>query len=221
MGYHPVFLDLRGRPCVVVGGGAVAQEKVESLLDAGARVTVVSPSVTEGLEALAATHEIVHHPRAYRRGDLDDAVVAYVAVDDDAVRAAVAAEAAASRVLVNIVDVPQLCTFISPAVVRREPVVVAISTGGASPALARRLREELEARVGPEYGVAATILARLRPVIQSVEADPQARARTFARLVDGPLLDALRKRDAAGVDAILRDAAGEGATLQVLGVDLR
>jgi hypothetical protein len=69
--------------------------------------------------------------------------------------------------------------------------------------------------------VAATILARLRPVIQSVEADPQARARTFARLVDGPLLDALRKRDAAGVDAILRDAAGEGATLQVLGVDLR
>ncbi len=221
MGYHPVFLDLRGRPCVVVGGGAVAQEKVESLLDAGARVTVVSPSLTAALEALAATHEVVHHPRAYRRGDLDDAVLAYVAVEDDAVRAAVAAEAAASRVLVNVVDVPQLSTFISPAVVRRDAVVVAVSTGGASPALARRLREELEERVGPEYGVAATILARVRPIIQSAEPDPQTRARTFARLVDGPLLDALRKRDAAEVDAILRDAAGEGATLRALGVDLR
>jgi len=221
VGYHPVFLDLRGRPCVVVGGGAVAQEKVESLLDAGARVTVVSPSLTAALEALAATHEVVHHPRAYRRGDLDDAVLAYVAVEDDAVRAAVAAEGAASRVLVNVVDVPQLCTFISPAVVRREAVVVAVSTGGASPALARRLREELEERVGPEYGVAATILARVRPIIQSAEPDPQTRARTFARLVDGPLLDALRKRDAAEVDAILRDAAGEGATLRALGVDLR
>jgi len=221
VGYHPVFLDLHGRCCVVVGGGAVAQQKVESLLDAGARVTVVSPSLTDGLEGLAATHEILHHPRTYRRGDLDDAVLAYVAVDDDAVRTAVAADAAASRVLVNVVDVPQLCTFIAPAVVRRDPVVVAVSTGGASPALARRLRQELEARVGEEYGVAATILARLRPVVRRAESDPQARARTFARLVDGPLLDALRKGDTAGVDAILRDAAGEGATLEALGVELR
>jgi len=221
VGYHPVFLDLRGRSCVVVGGGVVAQQKVESLLEAGARVTVVSSSLIEALEGLAATHEIVHHARAYRRGDLDDAVLAYVAVDDDALRTAVAADAAASRVLVNVVDVPQLCTFIAPAVVRRDPVVVAVSTGGASPALARRLRQEIEARVGEEYGVAATILARLRPVVQSAESDPQARARTFARLVDGSLLDALRKRDTAGVDAILRDAAGEGATLQALGVELR
>ncbi len=221
MGYHPVFLDLRGRSCVVVGGGVVAQQKVESLLEAGARVTVVSPSLIEALEGLAATHEIVHHARAYRRGDLDAAALAYVAVDDETIQAAVAADAAASRVLVNVVDVPQLCTFIAPAVVRRDPVVVAVSTGGASPALARRLRQELEARVGEEYGVAATILARLRPVVQRAESDPQARARMFARLVEGSLLDALRKRDTAGVDAILRDAAGEGATLQALGVELR
>jgi len=221
VGYHPVFLDLRGRSCVVVGGGAVAQQKVQSLLDAGARVTVVSPSLVDALERLAATHEIVHHARAYRRGDLDAAALAYVAVDDETIQAAVAADAAASGVPVNVVDVPRLCTFISPAVVRRDPVMVAISTGGASPALARRLREELEERVGHEYGVAAMILARLRPVVQRAEADPEARARTFARLVEGPLLDALRKRDTAGVDAILRDAAGEGATLQALGVELR
>jgi precorrin-2 dehydrogenase/sirohydrochlorin ferrochelatase len=218
--YHPVYLDLRGRRCVVVGGNDVAQDKVESLLEADARVTVVSPVLTAALGALAETHEILHHPRSYRSGDLADAVLAYVAVDDEAEQTAVATDASAAGVLVNVVDMPRLCTFIAPAVVRREPIVIAISTGGASPALARRLRAELEAHVGPEYGVAATILARLRPLLRAAEPDPDARARTFARLVDGPLLDALRARDAAGVDAILRTVAGEGATLGALGVAL-
>jgi precorrin-2 dehydrogenase/sirohydrochlorin ferrochelatase len=218
--YHPVYLDLRGRRCVVVGGGDVAQDKIESLLDVEARVIVVSPALTAALSALAETHEIIHHPRSYRTGDLADAVLAYVAVDDEAEQEAVATDAAAAGVLVNVVDIPRLCTFIAPAVVRRESVVIAISTAGASPALARRLRAELEAHVGPEYGVAATILARLRPLVRAAEPDPQARARTFARLVDGPLLDALRAGDTAGVDAILRAAAGDGATLGALGVTL-
>jgi precorrin-2 dehydrogenase/sirohydrochlorin ferrochelatase len=180
----------------------------------------VSPVLTAALAALADTHEILHHARPYRRGDLTGAVLAYVAVDDEHEQEEVAGDAAAAGVFLNVVDVPRLCTFIAPAVVRREPVAIAISTGGASPALAHRLREELEARVGPEYGVAATILARLRPLVRAAEPDPQARARTFARLVDGPLLDALRARDSAGVDAILRAAAGEGATLGALGVAL-
>jgi precorrin-2 dehydrogenase / sirohydrochlorin ferrochelatase len=218
--YHPVHLDLRGRPCVVVGGGEVARPKVESLLEVGARVTVVSPTLVSPLAALAETHEIVHHPRPYRTGDLADAALAYVAVDDPAVQTAVAAEASAARVFLNVVDVPALCTFIAPAVVRRGPVVIAISTGGASPALARRMREDLEARVGTEYGLAATILAKVRPLVQAAHPDAPGRSRTFARLVDGPLLEALRARDVAGVDAILRDAVGDGATLAALGVAL-
>lgn len=220
MHYHPVYLDLRGRPCVVVGGGEIASHKVASLLDAGARVTVVSPTLVPALAALAETHEIVHHPRAYRSGDVAGAALAYAAIDDDATQATVAADAAAAGVPLNVVDVPQRCSFIAPAVVRRGPVVIAISTGGASPALARRLREELESCVGPEYGVAATILARLRPLVRGAEADPAARARTYARLVDGPLLDAIRTGDAAEVDAILREAAGERATLASLGIAL-
>jgi siroheme synthase-like protein len=218
--YHPVHLDLRGRPCVVVGGGEVARHKVENLLEAGARVTVVSPTVVPALAALAETHEIVHHPRPYRTGDLTGAALAYVAVDDTAVQTAVAAEAGVTGVFVNVVDAPPLCTFIAPAIVRRGPVVVAISTGGASPALARRMREELETRVGAEYGLAATILAKLRPLVRAAHPDATARTRTFARLVDGPLLDALRARDVAGVDAILREAVGDGATLAALGVSL-
>ncbi len=220
MRYHPVHLDLRGRTCVVIGGSDAARQKVEGLLEAGARVTVVSPTLVPALAALADTHEIVHHPRPYRTGDLAGAALAYAAVDDAAVQSTLAAEASAAGVFLNVVDVPQLCTFIAPAIVRRGPVVVAISTGGASPALARRLREELEARVGPEYGLAAAILAKVRPLVREAEHDAAARSRTFARLVDGPLLDALRARDAAGVDAILRDVVGDGATLATLGVAL-
>ncbi len=220
MQYHPVYLDLRGRTCVVVGGGEVAARKAASLLEAGARVTVVSPELVGELAALAETHEIVHHARPYRTGDLAGAALAYVAVDDDAIQAGAAADAAAAGVPINVVDVPQRCTFIAPAVVRRGPIAVAISTGGASPALARRLREELETHVGPEYGVAATILARVRPLVRDREADPATRARTFARLVEGPLLEAIRAHDANRVDALLRDAAGERATLAALGIAL-
>ena len=220
MQYHPVHLDLRGRPCVVVGGGEVARHKVERLLEAGARVVVVSPTVVPALAALAETHEIVHHPRPYRTGDLTGAALAYAAVDDIVVQTAVAAEASAAGVFLNVVDVPQLCTFIAPAIVRRGSVVIAISTGGASPALARRIREDLETRVGAEYGLAATILAKVRPLVRAAHTDATARANTFARLVDGPLLDALRARDGAGVDAILRETVGDGATLAALGVKL-
>lgn len=220
MQYHPVHLDLRGRPCVVVGGSDVALRKVEGLLEAGARVTVVSPALVPALAALAETHEIIHHPRAYRPGDLAGVALAYAAVDDPAVQEALAAEATAAGVFLNVVDVPRLCTFIAPAVVRRGPVLVAISTGGASPALARRLREEIEAHVGAEYGLVATILAKVRPLVRAAQPDAPTRSRTYARLVDGPLLEALRARDAASVDAILRDAVGEGTSLASLGVAL-
>lgn len=220
MQYYPVYLDLRGRACVVVGGGEVATRKVESLLEAGARVTVVSPGMTPPLAALAETHEIVHHPRPYRTGDLAGAALAFAATDDETVHAAIAADAAAAGVLLNVVDRPRLCSFIVPAVVRRGPVAIGISTGGASPALARRMRQELEASIGPEYELAVTILARLRPLVHAAKPDQEARARVFAGLVDGPLLDALRARDAAAVDRILAGAVGDGTTLATLGVTL-
>ncbi|HEY2385622.1 MAG TPA: bifunctional precorrin-2 dehydrogenase/sirohydrochlorin ferrochelatase [Candidatus Binatia bacterium] len=220
MQYHPVHLDLRGRPCVVVGGGEEALRKVESLLEAGARVTVVNPTLVPSLAALAETHEVIHHARAYRQGDLAGAALAYAAVDDPALQAALAAAATAAGVFLNVVDVPRLCTFIAPAVVRRGPVLVAVSTGGASPALARRLRQEIECQVGAEYGLAAAILAKVRPLVRAAQPDAATRSRTYAGLVDGPLLAALRARDAESVDAILRAAVGEGTSLASLGVAL-
>ncbi len=220
MQYFPVYLDLEGRPCVVIGGGEVAERKVESLLAAGARVTVVAPSLTAALAALADTHEIVHHPRSYRGGDLAGAALAFAATDDEAVDATIAAEAVGSGVLLNVADRPQLCGFIMPAVVTRGPVSVAISTAGTSPALSRRIKRDLEPALGEEYGLAATILGKLRPIVVDAEPDQARRAEVFASLVDSPLLEALRARDAARVDAVLTRLVGPQATLARLGLSL-
>jgi precorrin-2 dehydrogenase/sirohydrochlorin ferrochelatase len=220
MQYHPVYLDLRGRPCVVIGGGEGAARKVESLLAAGARVTVVSPELTAALAALAETHEIMHHLRPYRHGDLAGAAVAYAATGDDAVHAEVAAEAAVAGVWLNVVDRAHLSSFIAPAVATRGPVSVAISTGGASPALARHLREKVEEAIGPEYGLAATILGKLRPLVQEAHAEQGARRAVFASLIASPLLADLRARDAHAVDALLEKHVGPGTTLATLGVTL-
>ena len=218
MQYYPAYLELRGHPCVVIGGGDVAARKVATLLEAGARVTVVSPTLTPDLSALADTHEIVHHARSYRRGDLAGAWLAYAATDDDAVHAEIAAEAAEARVFLNVVDRPRLCSFIVPAVVRRGPVAVAVSTGGASPALAKRLARELDAAVGAEWGLAAEVLGKLRERLAT--ADPAARARIFAALADTPLVTALRDADVARVDALLAEHVGGATTLAGLGGDL-
>jgi precorrin-2 dehydrogenase/sirohydrochlorin ferrochelatase len=218
--YYPVYLDLSGRSCLVIGGDQAAEARVTALLAAGARVTVISPELTPALAALAETHEIVHHPRAYRAGDLREAVLVHASIADEEVGEAIAAEADERGVWLNVIDKPRLCRFITPAVVQRGPVAVAISTGGASPALARRLRQDVERAVGPEYGLAATILGRLRPIVAGAERDPDARARIFGALADSDLLCALRARDAAAVDAILSEHVGKHTSLAALGVSL-
>ncbi len=217
MQYYPAYLELRGHPCVVIGGGEIAERKVATLIEAGARVTVVSPRLTPGLTALAETHEVMHHARVYRRGDLAGAWLAYAATDDDTVHAAIAAEAAEARVFLNVVDRPRLCSFIVPAIVRRDPVAIAVSTGGASPALAKRLARELDETVGAEWGRAAQVLGKLRARLADV--DLPTRARIFAALADTPLVSALRAGDTARVDALLTEHVGTPTTLADLEMD--
>ena len=142
--YYPVFLDLRGRRVVVIGGGAMGEEKVTRLLPYEAQVVVVSPDVTDEVAELADDGTIEWVRRPYRRGDLDGAFIAIVAdTSDDAVNQAVSEEARERNVPLNVADVTDLCTWITPSVARRGEVIVATSTGGASPALARRFREIL------------------------------------------------------------------------------
>ena len=142
--YYPVFLDLRGRRVVVIGGGAMGEEKVTRLMPYGADVVVVSPDVTDEVSELADDGKIEWVRRPYRPGDLEGAFIAIVAdTSDDAVNQVVSEEARERNVPLNVADVTDLCTWITPSVARRGEVIVATSTGGASPALARRFREIL------------------------------------------------------------------------------
>jgi len=161
---YPVFLDLDGIEALVVGGGAVALRKAKGLAEAGARVTVIAPSLVAGLEAVA---DVVER-RAYRRGDAGRFQLVITATDDPSVNAAVADEAKEARIWVNSADDPANCSFILPAVARRGAVTVAVSTGGASPALASRLRTMIASReLTPEVESAAVELARQRAEIHA------------------------------------------------------
>ena len=162
MAYYPVFLELRDRPCLVVGGGAVAERKVEGLLDAGARVTVVSPVVTDRIATWAASAHLVHVPRAYRYGDLAAQELVFVAIDDAPITPAIVAEARERRVWVNAADDARHSDFILPSVLRRGALTVAVGTGGASPALARLIREELETYFTDDYGPLVDVAAEVR-----------------------------------------------------------
>lgn len=160
--HYPVFLDLAERPCLVVGGGPVAEGKVTGLLAAGARVTVVSPIVTERLAAWAAEGRIMHVARPYRADDLAGRQLAFTATDDSEVTAAVSADGRARGVWVNAADDPAHCDFILPAVVRRGRLAVAVSTGGASPAAARAIREELEGYLTTAHAALVELAAEAR-----------------------------------------------------------
>ena len=212
---HPVFLCLEGRSCVAVGGDRPIEDKVEACHRAGAQVTVVSPELTPALRALADAGGIRWQARAYATGDLEGALLAYASTRDPETIARLREEAARTRVLLNVIDVPDACSFLSPAVVRRGDLQVAIGTGGASPSLAASLRREIERTVGPEYAPLVAILGAVR----RVRRDDPARTAVLESLLDSPLLELLRRGDRTGVDHLLARIAGEGCTLDRLGVE--
>jgi len=203
MRYLPILVDLDGRPCLVVGGGDVAARKVEMLLGVGARPRVVATRVGVRLEEIAAAAPAVTiERRPYRTADLEGAALAFAATDDPALQDAIARDARAAGVWLNAVDEPERCSFVMPAVLDRAPLVVAVSTSGASPALARRIRDDVAAALGPEYDAALEHLAGLRIRF----APGRERQEAFLRLVDGGLVEALRDHDDARVRALTAEA---------------
>jgi len=215
--YFPAFLDLRGRSCVVIGGGAVARGKVLGLLPCGARVRVVSPEVHRDLGRLAGRGTIGWERRAYRPGDLAGAFLAVAATDDPALNEAVYDEALRERALVNVVDVPDRCQFVYGAVMRRGRLLAAISTGGAAPAHAARLRRELSAFWGPEQGQLVSAYRRLRPYVMERIATVEARKRFWLDLVRrNPALEFLASHRARDADALLRAEADRFAAAEGL-----
>lgn len=167
MAYYPVCLEMRQRRCLVVGGGPVAERKVAGLLEAGARLTVVGPSATGRLRAWARAGRVRLLLRDYAASDLGGHSIVFVATDDGRVNADVARDAREAGVLVNAADDPAHCDFILPAVLRRGALTVAVSTGGASPALARTVRDELDAYLDREdYTALARVAADARRTLR-------------------------------------------------------
>lgn len=159
---YPVFFDLTQRPCVVIGGGPVAERKVAGLVEAGATVTVISPRLTERLRQWIHEGVVQYVARGYQFGDLSGFFLAFVTTGNPAVDATIFADGRAAGVLINSADDPTHCDFFLPAVIRRGDLAIAVSTGGASPALARTVREELQEIVGEEYTTLVEIAAATR-----------------------------------------------------------
>jgi precorrin-2 dehydrogenase/sirohydrochlorin ferrochelatase len=191
---YPVSLvGLENKRCIVVGGGEVAQRKVESLLQGGAeRVVVISPRLTSKLRALLQANRIEHRPRGYQQGDLEDGFVVIAATDDPDVNGRVWQEAQERRLLINVVDDPDRCNFFVPSVVRRGDLTISICSGGQAPALSARLRQELEPRFGREYAAFLEMAAALRERVGR-ELSSRARSRFWYALTDSEVLALLKE----------------------------
>ena len=187
------LVGLEQRLSVVVGGGRVAARKVEALLDAGARVVVISPALVPELERYGQAGRIQVVARPYQPGDLAGAFLVVIATDDPVANQAARQEAMQRGCLVNLVDDPARSTFILPAVLRRGEITIAVSTGGASPALARLVREQLEGMIGAEYEQLADLLAELRPALLTRFDTEELRLAAIRSLASPATLDLLRR----------------------------
>ncbi len=209
--WYPILMNVLGRELVVIGGGSVAGRKLEALLECGARPTVIAPRLGAAVRRLVDSGRVRHVARRYRPGDLAGARLALIAVADPEASSRAAAEASRRGIPVNVADRPELSSFILPSVLRRGRLTVAVSTGGASPAWARRIRLRLEAAFGPEYALLFERLARARRRTLDRVRDGRRRRRLLRSLADDSLLELARAPGARALGshlARLTSAAG-------------
>jgi len=209
MSFYPICLDLEAKPCVVVGGGRVAERKVLGLLCCSAQVSVVSPVITEELQLQHAQGNIEWIDREYLQGDLAQAFLVIAATDDEKTQKQVYEEATINNLLLNVADVPQRCNFILPATVRRGDLTISVSTAGKSPALARKLRMELEKRFGPEYRVLVNILGAIRPEILASGLLQSENEQFFKELLHDDLEKWVKNKNWDSIEKHFRAVAGD------------
>jgi len=213
MRYYPIYLDLKERAVLVVGGGVVAEGKTEQLIEAGARVRIVSPALTERLSAWVERGVIRHRLGIFNEDDLVGVTLVISATDDQAVNEAVARSAAKRGLLCNVVDQPALCSFITPALVTRGDLQISISTGGGSPALAQRVKREVAALIGGEYGELLELAAELRAEAKQRVRDFERRRALLHAFVESEAIELLRAGRRAEAQRIAREllAAAEAS----------
>jgi len=221
MKYYPINIEIRGRLVTVVGGGAVAERKCRTLLEAGAKVRVIAPHLSRGLSGLVKRGAVEHLAREYRPGDLAGSFLVFVATGNRRVSVAVADEAAEWRIPANIADMPERSNFTTPSSVARGDLLLTVSTGGKCPALAKEIRGELEERYGEEYAVALQILGAVRDRLLAMKIGCHATKEILDSLISCGLPFLLRNGSADEVDRLLREAAGPGFSLGDLGGENR
>lgn len=210
MKYFPIQLDIRGRACLVVGGGGVGTRKAKSLIACGGRVTVVSPAVTGELRDLAAAGALRLLQREYDGEDLPGMFLVMGATDDQMLNRRVRSDAERLKILCNIADRPEQCDFILPAVVQRGDLVVTVSTSGRSPALAKKLRQDLQAQFGDEYSVFLDLMGAIRKRLLAEAHAPEEHQPIFERLVHSDILAWIREGRRNEIDRLLADILGDG-----------
>ena len=193
--YYPVYIQLHGQPCTVIGGGKIAEGKVAGLLAAGAQVKLIAPELTPHLHQLAAQGQIDYIARTYQHGDLTGAFMVICATDQHDINHQVWEEASANHQLVNVVDDTPRCNFIAPAILRKGDLTIAISTAGRAPALAVRLKERLQNELGPEYERFLELAGHLREPLARHIPDFETRKALWYELLDTEILDVLARGD--------------------------
>ncbi|MDD5240573.1 MAG: siroheme synthase CysG [Sulfuricella sp.] len=210
MDFFPVFLDIKNKPCLVIGGGEVATRKAGMVMQAGGRVTVVAPELSSTLKKLADTGEITHIAGKFQPSHLGEALLVIAATDDRAINQQVSAAAKALRIPVNVVDNPDLCSFIMPSVIDRSPLVVAISSSGVSPVLARMLRARLETLIPAAYGRLAQFAASFREQVKQHFIQQPMRRIFWEKILQGPVAEmVLAGQDQEARKALLQTLAAD------------
>jgi len=209
MKYYPVNLDIQDRRCLVVGGGGVGTRKVKTLIGCGGKVTVISPQGTKELAHLNKNGLIIWNKRKYRSSDMDGPFLVIGATDNERLNRQISVDADNGNVLCNIADRPELCNFILPAIVARGDLVIAVSTSGKSPALAKMIRKSMEVQFGDEYAEFLILMGRIRKKLLAQEHEPEAHKTIFEQLIQSELIELIRHKKTPAIDARLKEILGK------------
>jgi precorrin-2 dehydrogenase/sirohydrochlorin ferrochelatase len=207
--YYPISLDISNKRCTVIGGGDVAERKVRRLLDCGARVTVVGKRISPKLKDLKARKRIEHIASDYRSECVSGSFIVIGATDNIRVNGRIYRDAKKEGILVNIADDPEHCDFILPSLLERGDLTISVSTGGKSPALARKLRMELEGRYGHEYEILIRIMGMLRKRVIRRGHSSEENRELFEAVVNSNILEKIRAKDWDGVRKRIKELTGE------------
>jgi len=216
MRYYPAFLDIQGRACLVVGGGCVASRKVDTLLECGAVVTVVSPEISPSLQDLANARRITLKTRAYKADDLEGQFLVIGATNNEVLNHQISTHAEARNLLCNIADRPSVCNFILPSIIQRGDLVLAISTSGKSPAFAKKLRQDLESQFGEPYAVLLDLMGAIRARLLKQAHAPEEHKPLFNKIIYSNIILLIQNQQYDQIDQLLFNVLGPGYTYREL-----